>query len=88
MIKLISYFFSDYRLMIVFFMRNIQKRPLKIHNLNIWCFSSNLLELWEMWSNRLVLSLPSPLWTGLVAPVRVLSKGQIELFDIKTVLVL
>ena len=29
-----------------------------------------------------LLSLPDPLWSGVVAPDRVLSRGQIELFDI------
>ena len=30
-------------------------------------------------------SLPDPLWSGVVAPDRILFMGQIELFDIKTV---
>ena len=30
-------------------------------------------------------SIPGPLWPGVVVPNRVLSKGQIELFDIQTV---
>ena len=39
----------------------------------------------EIWGMRSTLSLPSlsgPLWPGLVAPDRVLSIGQIQLFDI------
>ena len=38
-----------------------------------------MLELWRMWSTP---SLPGPLWSEAVAPDRVLSLGQIELFDI------
>ena len=41
-----------------------------------------VLELWEMWSTPLLPSLPAPLWPGEVALDRVLSMGQIELFDI------
>ena len=40
-----------------------------------------MLALWEMQSTLLLLSFPSPLWSGVVAPDRVLSMGQIELFD-------
>ena len=40
-----------------------------------------MLELWRMWS---IPSLPL-LWPGVVAPGRVLSMCQIELFDILTV---
>ena len=36
-----------------------------------------------MRSTPLLLSLPGPLWPGVVAPDRVLSMGQIELFDIE-----
>ena len=39
-------------------------------------------ELWEMWSTPSLPSLPSPHWPGVVAPDKVLSIGQIELFDI------
>ena len=35
-----------------------------------------------MQSTSLLPSLPDPLWPGVVAPDRVLSMGQIELFDI------
>ena len=38
-----------------------------------------LLELWGMRSTPSLPSLPGPLWPGMVAPVRVLSMGQIEL---------
>ena len=38
-----------------------------------------MLELSEMWSTPLLLSLPGLLWPGVVAPDRVLSVGQIEL---------
>ena len=38
-----------------------------------------MLELWGMRSTPLLLSLPSPLRPGVVAPDRVLSMGQIEL---------
>ena len=41
-----------------------------------------MLELWGMWSTLSLSSLPGPLWLGVVAPGRVLSMGQIELFDI------
>ena len=36
-------------------------------------------ELWGTWSVPSLPSLPGPLWTGIVAPDRVLSIGQIEL---------
>ena len=38
-----------------------------------------MLEFWGMWSTPSLLSLPGPLWPGVVAPDRVLSMGQIEL---------
>ena len=38
--------------------------------------------LWGMRSTPSLLSLPGPLWPTVVAPDRVLSMGQIELFDI------
>ena len=38
-----------------------------------------MLELWEMRSNSLLLSLPGSLWPGVVAPDRVVSIDQIEL---------
>ena len=41
-----------------------------------------MLELWGMWSTFSLPLLPSPLRSGVVAPDRVLSMGQIELFDI------
>ena len=41
-----------------------------------------MLELWGLWSTISLPSLPSPLWPGVVVPDRVLSLGQIELFDI------
>ena len=41
-----------------------------------------MMELWGMWSTPSLPLLPSPLWSGVVAPDRVLSIGQIELFDI------
>ena len=41
-----------------------------------------MLELWRMQSALSLLLFPSPLWPGVVAPERVLSMGQIELFDI------
>ena len=40
-----------------------------------------VMEIWEMWSNPSLPSLPGSLWLGVVAPDRVLSMGQIELFD-------
>ena len=39
-----------------------------------------------MQSTSLLPSLHGPLWPGVVAPDRVLSMSQIELFDISTVL--
>ena len=39
-------------------------------------------ELWGMQSTPLLPLLPGPLWPWVVAPDRVLSIGQIELFDI------
>ena len=47
-----------------------------------------ILELWRMWSTPLLPLLPGALWSGVVAPERVLSVGQIEVFDIWTVLML
>ena len=44
-----------------------------------------MLKLWEMRTTHLLPSLPGPLWPGMLAPNRVLSMGQIELFDIETV---
>ena len=41
-----------------------------------------MLELWGMQCTPSLPSLPDPLWPGVVAPDRVLSMGQIELFDI------
>ena len=41
-----------------------------------------MLELWGMWSTPSLALLPGPLWSGVVAPDRVLSVGQIKLFDI------
>ena len=41
-----------------------------------------MLELWGMWSTPSLLSLPGSVWPGVVAPDRVLSVGQIGLFDI------
>ena len=40
------------------------------------------LELWGMRCTFLLQLLPYPLWSEVVAPDRVLSKGQIDLFDI------
>ena len=44
-----------------------------------------MLELWEMQSTFSLPLLPDPLWLGMVIPERVLSKGQIELFNHLTV---
>ena len=44
-----------------------------------------MLELWGMWGTPSLLSLPGPLWPGVVAPDWVLSVGQIEMLEIKTV---
>ena len=44
-----------------------------------------MLELWGMRSTPSLPSLPGPLWSGVEAPDRILSIGQIELFDILTV---
>ena len=41
-----------------------------------------ILELWGMRSIALLPSLPGPLYPGVVAPDRVLSMGQMKLFDI------
>ena len=41
-----------------------------------------MMELWGMQSTPSMPSLPGPLRPGVVAHDRVLSKGQIELFDI------
>ena len=41
-----------------------------------------MLEHWGMRSTPFLLSLPGSLWPGVVVPDRVISIGQIELFDI------
>ena len=41
-----------------------------------------ILELWGMWNIPSLPLLPGPLCLGVVAPDRVLSMGQIELFEI------
>ena len=41
-----------------------------------------MLELWGMQSTSSLPSFPDPFFPGVVAPDRVLSRGQIELFDI------
>ena len=41
-----------------------------------------MLELWGMQSTPSLPLIPGPLWPRVVAPDRVLSIGQIELFDI------
>ena len=38
-----------------------------------------MLELWGMQSTPSLPPLPTPLWSGVVAPDRALSMGQIEL---------
>ena len=38
-----------------------------------------VLELWGMWSTPSLLLLPGPLWPGVVAPDRALSRGKKEL---------
>ena len=43
--------------------------------------ASVMLELWGMRSNLSLPSLPGPLWPRVVGSDRVLSLGQIELFD-------
>ena len=43
-----------------------------------------MLELWGVRSTHLLSSHPGSLRPGLLSPDRVLSIGQIELFDIKT----
>ena len=43
-----------------------------------------MLELWGMQSIPSLPSLPGPFKPGVVAPNRILSMGQIELFDIQT----
>ena len=44
--------------------------------------ASIMLEFWGMQSTPSLPSLPGPLWPGVVAPDKVLSMGQIELFNI------
>ena len=41
-----------------------------------------MLELWGMWSTSSLLLILVPFWPGVVAPDRVLSMGQIKLFDL------
>ena len=40
-----------------------------------------MLLLWGMQSTPLLPLLPAPLWPGVVAPDKILSTDQIELFD-------
>ena len=40
-----------------------------------------MLELWEMLSTSSLSSFPGLLWSGVLALDRILSMGQIELFD-------
>ena len=47
-----------------------------------------MLELWGMQSTPLLPSLPGPSWPRVVVTDRVLSMGQIEVFDILTVFML
>ena len=42
---------------------------------------ASVVELWGMWSTPLMPLFPVPLWPRVVVPVRVLSMGQIELFN-------
>ena len=41
-----------------------------------------MLELWGMWSTPSLPLLSGPLWPAVVAPDRIVSIDQIELFDI------
>ena len=43
-----------------------------------------MLDLQGMQSTPSLPSFPSPIWLGVVAPDRVLSMGQIQLFEIQT----
>ena len=43
---------------------------------------SRVMELWRMRSAPSLPLLPGPLWSGVIAPDRVLAMGQIELFHI------
>ena len=47
-----------------------------------------MLEIWGMRSTPSLPLLQGPLWSGVVAPDKILSIGQIEEFDIQTVLTL
>ena len=42
---------------------------------------ASVLELWGMWSTPSLPLLPGPLSPGVVVLVKILSKGQVELFD-------
>ena len=46
------------------------------------CETPAMLELWGMRNTPSLPSFPGPIWSEVVAPDRVLSMGQIELFDI------
>ena len=52
------------------------------------CKPPVMLELFGMWGTSLLPLLPGPLWSGVVALDRVLSVGQIKLFDICVLLYL
>ena len=43
-----------------------------------------MLKLWRKQRNPPLLSIQGPFWPEVVAPDKVLSMGQIELFDIQT----
>ena len=49
---------------------------------NLMVSAPVILELWGMQSIRSLPSLPAPLWPKVVVPDRVLSLGQIELFNV------
>ena len=67
--------------------RRHPRRRVKLHKRVPWIYDTKqydgevsvMLELWGMRNNTLLLSLPGPLWPGVVAPDGVLSMGQIEL---------
>ena len=41
-----------------------------------------VMEFWGMWSTSSLPLIPGQLWPGVVAPDKILSMGQIELFEI------
>ena len=66
--------------------KEVKKTPTSVLNMTLNdLIVPEMLELWGMWNDPSLPSLPGPLWYGVVAPDRGLSIGRIE---VKCVLIL